>query len=97
MSSEHPNMAFEISYEKGKSNAPDFSVLKHQEQASLRGCRGGGLMTAYEQGAIGPQGRTLSVEKPRSARLLMWWAHTDLNRGPKDYELPRNAANPVKS
>jgi hypothetical protein len=22
-----------------------------------------------------------------SARLSIWWAHTDLNRGPKDYEL----------
>jgi hypothetical protein len=21
-----------------------------------------------------------------SARLSIWWAHTDLNRGPKDYE-----------
>ena len=29
--------------------------------------------------------------------FFIWWAHTDLNRGPKDYELPRNAANPVKS
>lgn len=26
------------------------------------------------------------MKKPRSARLLSWWAHTDSNRGPKDYE-----------
>ena len=26
------------------------------------------------------------TRKPRSARLLRWWAHTDSNRGPKDYE-----------
>ncbi|AEA71627.1 Hypothetical protein PSEBR_m1621 [Pseudomonas brassicacearum subsp. brassicacearum NFM421] len=25
--------------------------------------------------------------KPRNARLSNWWAHTDSNRGPKDYEL----------
>jgi hypothetical protein len=27
------------------------------------------------------------TQKPRNARLWSWWAHTDLNRGPKDYEL----------
>ena len=38
-------------------------------------------------------GKSVSVmvppetRKPRNARLWSWWAHTDLNRGPKDYEL----------
>ena len=26
-------------------------------------------------------------KKPRNARLSIWWAHTDSNRGPRDYEL----------
>jgi hypothetical protein len=28
------------------------------------------------------------TQKPRNARLWSWWAHTELGRGPKDYELP---------
>ncbi len=28
----------------------------------------------------------VETQKPRSARLFIWWAHTDSNRGPKDYE-----------
>jgi hypothetical protein len=27
------------------------------------------------------------TRKPRNARLWSWWAHTELGRGPKDYEL----------
>ncbi len=30
--------------------------------------------------------QTAETRKPRNARLWSWWAHTDLNRGPKDYE-----------
>ena len=28
----------------------------------------------------------VETQKPRNARLFIWWAHTDSNRGPKDYE-----------
>ncbi|MNC17029.1 hypothetical protein D3C75_648940 [compost metagenome] len=35
-----------------------------------------------------PEG-TLQTRKSRALRgFLVWWAHTDLNRGPKDYEAP---------
>lgn len=40
----------------------------------------------YCNGAKEASGRTLDTQKPRNARLFVWWAHTDLNRGPKDYE-----------
>jgi hypothetical protein len=36
------------------------------------------------------------TQKPRNARLWSWWAHTDLNRGPKDYELVDNAGSAAK-
>jgi hypothetical protein len=32
------------------------------------------------------------TRKSRALRgFLVWWAHTDLNRGPKDYESPTDA------
>jgi len=35
--------------------------------------------------------------KSRAMRgFLVWWAHTDLNRGPKDYELLTNIARFAK-
>ena len=46
---------------------------------------GGGV---YRNGVKDASGRTLYTQKPRNARLSRWWAHTDSNRGPKDYELP---------
>ncbi|MBD0704638.1 hypothetical protein CF597_16700 [Pseudomonas sp. PSB1] len=33
------------------------------------------------------QSRHSKTQKPRNARLFVWWAHTDSNRGRKDYEL----------
>ena len=31
--------------------------------------------------------RAIQIRKSRAMRgFLVWWAHTDLNRGPKDYE-----------
>ncbi len=34
-----------------------------------------------------PCGSPLQKRKSRAMRgFLVWWAHTDLNRGPKDYE-----------
>lgn len=36
---------------------------------------------SFGGGGLGPE-----TQKPRNARLFVWWAHTDSNRGPKDYE-----------
>jgi hypothetical protein len=37
------------------------------------------------------------TQKPRNARLSRWWAHTDSNRGPRDYEFAHDTKRLVKS
>ena len=40
------------------------------------------------QAAMGLYVTDFQTHKSRAMRgFLVWWAHTDLNRGPKDYEL----------
>ncbi len=39
---------------------------------------------------MGGEGSHITISQIRKSRamrgFLVWWAHTDLNRGPKDYE-----------